>query len=160
MAKGGCSRRCSLRTRRCAAWSSTDPKSWPLRGPSSRLLASSDRCELAAADFFKSVPEGGDVYVLAQILHDWPDHDALGILRVCAAAMAPAPGCSSSSRCFPAVAPRNVLPALMDVNMLIMLGGKERTGDEYEALLETSGFTGTVVKPTSGMWSVVEATKR
>ena len=70
------------------------------------------------ADFFKTVPEGGDVYVLAQILHDWPDHDALEILRVCAAAA------------------------------------------EYEALLEASGFTGTVVKDTSvALWSVVEATK-
>ena len=120
-----------------------------------------DRCELAAADFFKTVPEGGDVYVLAQILHDWPDYDALEILRVCAAAMAPGAQLLIVEQVLPDGGPRNVLPALMDVNMLISLGGKERTGAEYEALLEASGFTGTVVKDTSvALWSVVEATKR
>ena len=53
----------------------------------------SDRCELAAADFFETVPEGGDVYVLAQILHDWPDADAW---RSCGSAPPPwrqAPNC-------------------------------------------------------------------
>ena len=119
-----------------------------------------DRCELTAADFFESVPDGGDVYILAQIIHDWPDHDALEILRVCAAAMEPGARLLLVEQVLPSGGARHAVPALMDVNMLVMLGGKERTTEEYEALLETSGFAGTVVTPTSGMWSVVEATRR
>ena len=85
-------------------------------------------------------PQGGDVYLLAQILHDWPDRDALEILRVCAAAMSPGARLIIVEQVLPPGGPRNVLPALMDVNMLIMLGGQERTGDEYEALLDAVGF--------------------
>ena len=82
------------------------------------------------------------------------------ILRVCAAAMAPGAQLLIVEQVLPDGGPRNVLPALMDVNMLISLGGKERTGAEYEALLEVSGFTGTVVRRTGGMWTVVESTRR
>jgi hypothetical protein len=48
-----------------------------------------DRCAVVAADFFISVPSGGDAYILSQIMHDWPDEEALKILRVCHQAMAP-----------------------------------------------------------------------
>jgi hypothetical protein len=48
-----------------------------------------DRCEVIAADFFVSVPAGGDAYVLSQIICDWPDEEALAILRICHQAMAP-----------------------------------------------------------------------
>jgi hypothetical protein len=129
-------------------------------GPLLTAAGLRDRCELTAADFFKAVPAGGDVYVLAQILHDWPDRDALEILRVCAAAMAPGARLIIVEQVLPPGGPRTILPALMDVNMLIMLGGQERTGDEYEALLDASGFTNTIVTTTSDLWSVVEATKR
>ena len=82
------------------------------------------------------------------------------ILRICAAAMEPGARLLIVEQVLPSGGARNVVPAVMDINMLVMLGGQERTGDEYETLLETSGFTGTVVKSTSGMWSVVEATRR
>jgi hypothetical protein len=136
------------------------PEALAAAGPLLTAAGVSDRCKLTAADFFKAVPAGGDVYVLALILHDWPDRDALEILRVCAAAMSPGARLIIVEQVLPPGGPRNVLPALMDVNMLIMLGGQERTGDEYEALLDASGFTDTVVTTTSGPWSVVEATKR
>ena len=120
----------------------------------------SDRCDLASADFFETVPGGGDIYVLAQILHDWPDRHALNILQICAAAMRPGARLLIVEQVLPSGGARNVVPAVMDINMLIMLGGQERTGDEYEALLEASGFTDTAVNTTSGMWSSLEATKR
>jgi hypothetical protein len=48
-----------------------------------------DRCAVVGGDFFASVPPGGDAYVLAQIVHDWPDAEALAILSACQRAMAP-----------------------------------------------------------------------
>ena len=95
-------------------------------GPVLTAAGVNDRCELASADFFKNVPAGGDVYVLAQILHDWPDHDALEILRVCATAMAPGARLLIVEQVLPGGGARNVVPALMDINMLVMLGGQER----------------------------------
>ncbi len=57
-----------------------------------------DRCEPVAADILEGVPAGGDAYVLAQIIHDWPDEQALAILRACHAAMAPGARICWSSR--------------------------------------------------------------
>ena len=48
-----------------------------------------DRCDVVSTDFFHSVVSGGDAYVLAQILHDWPDEKCAEILRKCADAMEP-----------------------------------------------------------------------
>jgi O-methyltransferase domain len=99
----------------------------------------SDRCSLVAGDFFTEVPSGGDVYVLAQILHDWDDHDAVRILRQVAAAM-PAHG--------KLLVVEQVLPGddlrhpakLLDLHMLVLLGGRERTQADWRELLALGGF--------------------
>lgn len=119
-----------------------------------------DRCELAAADFFKAVPSGGDVYVLAQILHDWPHDDARAILRVCADAVAPRTRLLVVEQVLPSDHASAVIPALTDLNMLVLVGGQERNAGEYGALLEEAGFTDIVVRPTGGLWTVVEAIRR
>ena len=54
-----------------------------------RAAGVADRCAVVGGDFFASVPPGGDAYVLAQIVHDWPDAEALAILSACHRAMAP-----------------------------------------------------------------------
>jgi O-methyltransferase len=98
-----------------------------------------DRCSLVAGDFFTKVPSGGDVYVLAQILHDWDDHDAVRILRQIAAAM-PTHG---KLLVVEQVIPGDDLqhPAkLLDLHMLVLLGGRERTHADWRELLAAGGF--------------------
>ena len=53
------------------------------------MASSIDRCTIQAGDFFRSVPTGGDVYTLSQILHDWSDERCLEILATCRPAMQP-----------------------------------------------------------------------
>ncbi|HSJ40235.1 MAG TPA: methyltransferase [Xanthobacteraceae bacterium] len=118
-----------------------------------------DRCELIPGDFFKEVPRGGDAYVLKWVLHDWDDEKAIAILRNCHRAMAPA------GRLFVVEAPlssRNEasLHKLMDVNMLVMTGGRERTEAEYRRLLDAAGFELTRVTATPLELAVLEASPK
>ena len=118
-----------------------------------------DRCELIAGDFFQSVPSGGDVYTLKWVIHDWNDAQAVAILKNCRAAMPPharlllieAP-----------LSPRNEpsLHKLMDINMLVMTGGRERTEAEYRSLLDAAGFELTRVSVTPLELAVLEAAPR
>ncbi|MCR6487386.1 methyltransferase [Amycolatopsis sp. OK19-0408] len=90
-------------------------------------------------DFFTSVPPGGDVYVLSQILHDWDDERATRILRTCRAAM------SASARLLvlEQVVPEDGGPHpahLLDLHMLVLLGGRERTEAAWRGLLAAGGF--------------------
>ncbi len=115
-----------------------------------------DRCQLVPGNFFESIPSGGDVYVLSLILHDWDDQAALKILRNCRGAMQP----SNTLLILESVVPPHGTPspaALFDVNMLVMLGGKERTEAEFRALLEDGGFRLRRVIPLSERRSIVEA---
>ena len=96
-------------------------------------------CEFIAGDFFESVPGGGDTYVLKQILHDWLDDDALRILKSCRAAM------SSGTRLLVVEAligaPNQfTFTHLLDMAMLGMTGGLERTKEEFGFLFEKAGF--------------------
>lgn len=116
----------------------------------------SDRVELARGDFFAAVPKGGDLYVLKSILHDWDDEHCDQILRNVRSA------CGVNARILlvetilpPAPQPSPV--TFMDMNMLVMLGGRERTAEEYGAMLERAGFTVTQVIPTPGMFGLIEA---
>jgi len=94
-----------------------------------------------AADFFASVPGGGDAYLLSRILHDWDDEHAVRLLRRCHAAM-PA---HARLLVVDAVLPERArdLPAAirMDLVMLLLLGARERTRDEFDRLLAAAGFT-------------------
>ena len=114
-----------------------------------------DRCEFRAGDFFVEVPVGGDAYVLSQILHDWDDEPALRILRACAAAAKP----SSRLLVIDAVVPEGdgaQVPKLLDLHMLVMLGGRERTESEWRALLAAGRFE-LVGIDDSGAFAVIEA---
>ena len=104
-----------------------------------------DRCTMVGGDFFAEVPSGGEVYVLAQILHDWDDHSAVRILRQIATAM-PASG--------QLLVLEQVIPdddarhpeKLLDLHMLILLGGRERTHSAWRKLLAEGGFQLTDVR--------------
>lgn len=114
------------------------------------------RIELVPGDFLVSVPPGGDLYLLKSILHDWPDEPCKAILRNVRSAAGP----DARLLIVEMVVPDDPQPspvALMDMNMLVMLNGRERTAGEFERLLEDTGFALVRVLPTGGMFSVLEA---
>jgi hypothetical protein len=99
----------------------------------------SDRCEVIGGDFFESVPTGGDAYVLQLVLHNWEDDRATAILQGCRRAMGP----KATLYLIEYVVPLNSTPhisRLLDLDMLVMLGGRERTEAEHRALLAAGGF--------------------
>src|SRR6266436_5537688 len=107
------------------------------------------RCEFVAIDFFHSVPDGADGYVMKAIIHDWEDADALKILKNCRRAMRP----DGRLLLIEAVlkAPNQPDPARSaDLDMLVMLKGRQRTEAEFQALLGKAGFALIRVIPTAG----------
>jgi len=115
------------------------------------------RCEIAGGSFFDSVPAGADAYIMKYILHDWDDEECLRILRNCRAVMAP------ESR---VLVVDHVIPAgnavnwgkLLDINMMAITGGQERTRAQFEALLRRAGLRLNRVVATACPLSIVEAT--
>ncbi|HEY7518473.1 MAG TPA: methyltransferase [Methylomirabilota bacterium] len=121
------------------------------------------RCRLDAGDFFKEVTSGGDAYVLKWIIHDWDDSRSLQILNSCHAAMGADSKLLIIERILPNRAEKVPIPALApffaDLNMMVLTPGRERTEQEYRALLEKSGFRVTRLVPTGPPFphTVVEA---
>lgn len=115
-----------------------------------------DRCELMAGDFFTSIPKGHDVYLLKSVLHDWDDAKAEQILKNCHQAMTP------DSRLL--IVEVVLLPQdqslyanCMDLLMLAITGGKERTLTSFKTMLEQAGFVLESIYPTSTEFSILEA---
>jgi hypothetical protein len=115
-----------------------------------------DRCARVGGDFFAAMPTGADAYMLAQILHDWDDERSLTILRqICQ--VIPDQG---KLLVVELVLPEGNEPFLgkwLDLHMLVLLGGQERTVAQYTALLHTAGFELTRVVSTSEAQSIIEA---
>jgi O-methyltransferase domain len=113
------------------------------------------RCDYIGGSFFDSVPPGADAYVLSRVLHDWDDDRAATILTNCRRAM------RADARLL--VIERIVPPGnepheskFMDLNMLIITGGRERTEPEYRALFERSGLRLAQITATRSEVSVLE----
>lgn len=114
------------------------------------------RCRKVAGDFFTSVPAGADAYLLKWILHDWDDEAAIQILRTCRRAM------KADSRL---VLVENLigtcndqsLATLMDLNMMVLTGGKVRTRADHCCLFEEAGLQLVSVMPTNSPLWVIEA---
>lgn len=109
------------------------------------------RCTLVAGSFFDSVPAGADVYILRDILHDWPDERAAEILRVCRSAMAPPAKLLVIDAVLPARAtedPAALTKFLYDINMFVLFGSRERTEQELRRLLEAGSFAVDRLLPT------------
>ncbi|WP_406701228.1 methyltransferase [Singulisphaera sp. Ch08] len=114
-----------------------------------------DRCQLIGGSFFDSIPVEADAYFMRHIIHDWNDEKSTQILR-------------NIRRSMPEQAKllvvEHVLPAgnapsfgkLLDLNMLLLPGGVERTEDEFRRLYATAGFQLSRIVSTQGDLSVVE----
>src|ERR1700733_8085929 len=114
------------------------------------------RVRIERGDFFKSVPGGGDAYILSHIIHDWSEEQCLTILSNCRKAMRP----GSKLLIVEFVLPEGDEPhigKLLDMTMLAVTGGEERTAIEYRTLFARAGLTMTRVIPTGSDVSIVEA---
>jgi hypothetical protein len=107
-----------------------------------------DRCEIVAGDFFEGVPDGGDAYLLKGIIHDWNDEAAVAILRNCRRAIRP----NGTLLILDTVVIGSDDPggALMDLLMMVLTSGRERTEPEFRSLLQEAGFSLTRVISTGG----------
>ena len=117
-----------------------------------------DRCQAIECDFFKSIPPGSDVYLMSNILHDWPDEQCHIILTNCHRAM------KTGSRLLvlEMVVPPGNEPSvakLLDLEMLVITGGRERTAAEFENLFESSGFRLSRIMPTGENVCIIEGIK-
>jgi SAM-dependent methyltransferase len=118
----------------------------------------SQRCELVSGDFFEAVPEGADLHLLKQIIHDWDDDRATLLLKNCHRALAPA----GKLLLVEMVIPPDNQPSpaqAMDINMLVVLGGRERTEQDYQSLFQAAGFRLERIIQTHSPFSVIEATR-
>ena len=100
-----------------------------------------ERCRFVAGDFFDAVPDGVDAYLLKSILHDWDDAKSLAILRNCRRAMQPHGKLLVVERLLPPGNQPALDPVMKDIEMLVLLGSRERTEAEFRALFEQSGFS-------------------
>lgn len=116
----------------------------------------SGRCDVVTGDFFVQVPPGHDGYILAHVLHDWTDEQSVSILRNCRKAI-PTHG---RLLILESVLPPGDTPhpgKMMDLLMLTVTGGMERTSDEFSAMLSAADFKLVEVIATSTHQSLVEA---
>ena len=116
----------------------------------------SDRVTIQPGNFFESVPDGADAYILSHIIHDWDEDQCLTILGHVRKAMKPA----GRLLIVEMVLPSGDTPhpgKILDLTMLVQTGGQERTESEYASLLGMAGFRLTRVVPTSSAANIVEA---
>ena len=116
-----------------------------------------DRVRIEGGSFFDCVPAGGDAYILKMIIHDWPDAQAVTILRNVRAAA----GAHATVLLLELVIPehdRDFLGKWTDLETLLVAGSRERTAAEYGDLLRQAGWRMKRVVQTASPFSVVEAT--
>ena len=117
------------------------------------------RCTFEAGSFFERVPSGASAYLMKSILHDWDDDHAKKILANVQKAM----GKESKLILIESIIPERNIPhpgKLLDINMMVMTGGKERTAAEWKNLIGDSGLRFSKIIPTgSPTFSLVEAEK-
>ena len=126
---------------------------------SEQVKALATRCELVGGDFFDNVPAGADGYIMKHIIHDWDDERALKILGNIAKAMKD----DGRVMLVESVITDTNQPdfgKLLDIEMLVSPGGKERTASEYEDLFTRAGLRLTRIVKTDSPYSVIEAAKR
>jgi SAM-dependent methyltransferase len=114
----------------------------------------SDRMRFVGGDFFDSVPVSGDAYLLRHVLHDWDDDEAVAILKNCRVAMRP----GGRVLVVETVIPSGNEPCFgkwLDLMMLVV-GGRERTKEQYAELFSAAGLRLTSVFPTAHEVSVIE----
>jgi SAM-dependent methyltransferase len=119
------------------------------------LAVHSDRLRARAADIFTPWPVRGDLIILARVLHDWDDPEALAILRHARAALNP------GGRLAIVEMLRDPIDhggALCDLHLLAVTGGRERTLGEFNDMLEKSGFHAASHEPLATIPQLLLAT--
>lgn len=113
-----------------------------------------NRCEIVGGSFFDGVPSGADVYLMKAILHDWEDAEAWAILRAIRSVIPPTGTLLVVER---VIGPPNedLEGKLSDMHMLVMPGGRERTADEWRALLDGGGFVLDDIRVMPVAWQVI-----
>ncbi|MGH3787669.1 MAG: methyltransferase [Pseudonocardiaceae bacterium] len=119
-----------------------------------------ERCDVLVGNFFEAVPTGGDLYLMRDVLHDWPDEHCAKLLAVCRRAMSQTAKLLIVERVSAreAIADQEAqLTRLMDLYMLSVLGGHERTIEQLERLLTSAGFTQRACHRLSGGAAAIES---
>jgi hypothetical protein len=112
---------------------------------------------LEPANFFETLPPGANVSTLCNLLTDWDDEHGATILRNCRAAMRDGGRIVIIDRVLPPAGDPNHRPvAFLDLFFLVMEGGRIRTQEEFEHLLQMAGFQASAAKPVGGGFSVIE----
>lgn len=120
------------------------------------------RCDYVAGNFFESVPSGADIYLLKSILHNWDEKHAALILDNCRRAMSTQAKLVLIERMIPEQmkdSPRERALARSDLNMLVGLGGRERTKAEFAALLASTGLRVVNVLPVAPEYTLIEGVR-
>jgi hypothetical protein len=115
----------------------------------------SERCQVDGGDFFVAVPGGGTLYILSEVIHDWDDERSVAILRRCAEAMPS----EAKILLVEHVIEAGNAPAwakFLDLQMLVMTGGRERAAEEFERLFQAAGLRLTRIIPMEGDDSLIE----
>jgi len=118
-----------------------------------------DRCQIHAGSFFETMPSGGDIYLLKNVLHDWDDERAKAILTKCREGMSRDATLLVLDRLLPEKAQHGCMADahLLDLEMLTLApGGRERTQREMYTLLEGTGFRFKGVIPMASSLSIIE----
>jgi hypothetical protein len=119
-----------------------------------------ERCSLVAGDFFRSVPQGSELYLMKSILHDWPDARAITILSHCREVLPPGGRVLIVEPVLPEVVGSDSGGTyLSDLNMMVNVGGRERTRKDFEDLCHGAGLSVTSVTPLAeaAPFSLIEA---
>lgn len=114
-----------------------------------------DRCQVIGGSFFESVPAGADAYLMRHIIHDWDDEKCITILKNIHSVIKP----DGKLLVVEGVIPPGNDPnfgKLLDLTMLTIPGGKERTEEEYRELFAAGGFQLTHIVPTAAEISIIE----
>lgn len=118
-------------------------------------LGVADRTEIVAGSFFEDIPVDADLYMMKHIIHDWNDEESVAILSNIAKSAKP----GAKLLLVETVVEDKDVPSLsgiMDLNMLAMTSGRERTEAEYKDLMERSGFRFVRVHDTGSPMNLVE----
>ena len=113
------------------------------------------RCRAVAGDFFESVPEA-DLYILKSIIHDWDDRQSVKILRNCVRALRPKGRVVLIERVIPEYGDPGAA-ALVDINMLVLLPGRERKASQFAELLRASGLRLDRISELASSLALIEA---
>ena len=116
-----------------------------------------ERCTRVGGDFFATVPADGDAYILAQILHDWDDEHCVTILRQVRQAIPEQGKLLVVELVLPTEKNEPFFGKWLDLHMMVLLGARERTAEQYGELFRAAGFALSRVAPVATGQSVVEA---